>query len=144
MKFSYSQNYYYYLEKGMATHFSILAWRIPSTEEPGGLHGPWGSQRVRHDWATNTTTTINFIIPACSVVSDSVTPQTIACQAPLSLTFSRQEYWSGLPYPPPRDLPHSGIKPMALMPPSLAGGFFTTGHLGRPLLLLLSLLKLPK
>ena len=43
------------LEKGMATHSSILAWRIPRTEEPGGLHST-GSQRVRHDWATNTNT----------------------------------------------------------------------------------------
>ena len=41
------------LAKGMATHSSILAWRIPWTEEPGGLHSI-GSQRVRHDWATNT------------------------------------------------------------------------------------------
>ena len=41
------------LEKGMATHFSILAWRIPRTEEPNGLQS-MGSQRVRHDWATNT------------------------------------------------------------------------------------------
>ena len=40
------------LEKGMATHSSILAWRIPWTEEPGGLQS-MGSQRVRHDWATN-------------------------------------------------------------------------------------------
>ena len=39
------------LEKNMATHFSILAWRIPWTEEPGGLQSV-GSQRVRHDWAT--------------------------------------------------------------------------------------------
>ena len=44
------------LEKGMATHFSILAWRIPWTEEPGGLQS-MGSQRVGHNWATNTTTT---------------------------------------------------------------------------------------
>ena len=44
------------LEKGMATHSSILAWRIPWTEEPGGLQST-GLQRVRHDWATNTTTT---------------------------------------------------------------------------------------
>ena len=36
------------LEKGMATHSSILAWRIPWTEEPGGLYSPWG-HRVRHD-----------------------------------------------------------------------------------------------
>ena len=45
-----------------------------------------------------------------SVVSDSVTPCTIARQAPLSTGFSRQEYWSGLPCPPPGDLPNSGIK----------------------------------
>ena len=43
------------LEKGMTTHSSILAWRIPRTEEPGGLQSI-GSQRVRHDWATNTFT----------------------------------------------------------------------------------------
>ena len=41
------------LERGMATHFSILAWRIPRTEEPNGLQS-MESQRVRHDWATNT------------------------------------------------------------------------------------------
>ena len=43
------------LEKGMATHSSILAWRIAWTEEPGGFQS-MGSQRVRHDWATNTFT----------------------------------------------------------------------------------------
>ena len=41
------------LEKGMATHSSILAWRIPWTEEPGGLQS-MGSQRVREDWVTDT------------------------------------------------------------------------------------------
>ena len=47
-----------------------------------------------------------------SVVSDSfVTPWTVACQAPLSMGFSRQEYWSGLPFPSLRDLPNPGIKP---------------------------------
>ena len=44
-----------------------------------------------------------------SIVSDSVTPWTIACQAPLSMGFSRQEYWSGLPIPSPEDLPNRGI-----------------------------------
>ena len=43
------------LEEDMATHSSILAWRIPGMEEPGGLQS-MGSQRVRHDWATNTFT----------------------------------------------------------------------------------------
>ena len=48
------------------------------------------------------------------------------CQAPLSIGFSRQEYWSGLPCPPPGDLPDSGIGPMSLKSPALAGRFFTT------------------
>ena len=39
------------------------------------------------------------------------TPLTVACQAPLSMGFSRQEYWSGLPFPSPRDLPNPGIEP---------------------------------
>ena len=61
-----------------------------------------------------------------SVVSDSVTLWTVACQASLPLGFSRQEYWRGLPCPPPRDLPYPGIKPVSLISLALAGGFFTT------------------
>ena len=56
-----------------------------------------------------------------------VTLWTIAHQAPLSMEFSRQEYWSGLPGPPPGDLPNPGIKPASLMSPALAGAFFTSG-----------------
>ena len=52
------------------------------------------------------------------------TPGTAALQAPLSMEFSRQEYWSGLPFPPPGDLPNPGIKPVSLTSPALAGGFF--------------------
>ena len=51
---------------------------------------------------------------------------TVACQAPLSMGFSRQEYWSGLPCPPPGNLPNPGTEPMSLMSPALAGGFCTT------------------
>ena len=54
------------------------------------------------------------------------TPWTIVHQAPLSMEFSRQEYWSGLSFPPPGDLPDPGITPASLMSPALAGGFFTT------------------
>ena len=50
---------------------------------------------------------------------------TVACQAPLSMRFFRQEYWSGLPCPPPGDLPDPGIEPASLMSSALAGGFFT-------------------
>ena len=64
-----------------------------------------------------------------SGVSDSATPWTAAHQAPLSLGFSRQEYWSGLPSPSPEDLPDPGIDPTS---PALAGGFFTTEPCGKP------------
>ena len=66
----------------------------------------------------------------CSVVFDSATPWTIAHQAPLFMEFSRQEYWSGLPFPP-GDLPDPGIEPMSLVSPALAGGFFTTEPPGK-------------
>ena len=55
-----------------------------------------------------------------------VTPWTVAHQARLSMEFSRQEYWSGLPFPMPGDLPDPGIEPVSLVSPAPAGGFFTT------------------
>ena len=54
------------------------------------------------------------------------TPWTVAHQAPLSIGFPGQEYWSGFLCLPPGDLPNPGIKPVSLMSPALAGGFFTT------------------
>ena len=51
---------------------------------------------------------------------------TAACQAPLSMEFSREEYWTGLPCPPPGHLPDLGMEPTSLMSAALAGGFFTT------------------
>ena len=56
------------------------------------------------------------------------TPWTVARQAPLFMGFSRQEYWSELPFLPPGDLPDPGIKPTSL---ALAGGFFTTDPRGK-------------
>ena len=61
-----------------------------------------------------------------------VAPWTVACQTPLSVEFSRQEYWSELPFPSPGDLPDLGIKPTSLVPPALAGRFFTTVPPGKP------------
>ena len=55
-----------------------------------------------------------------------VTLWTVAHQAPLSRGFPRQEYWSGLPCPPPGDLPNSGIEPVSLTSAALADKFFTT------------------
>ena len=70
-------------------------------------------------------------LPACmlgrfSHVRLLATLWSVACQAPPSFRVSRQEYWSGLPCPPPGDLPDPGIEPTSLMSPALAGRFFTT------------------
>ena len=62
-----------------------------------------------------------------------VAPWTVACQSPLSIEFSRQEYWSGLPCAPPGDLPDPGIEPMSPASPALAGGFLTTAPPGKNL-----------
>ena len=53
-------------------------------------------------------------------------PWTVAHQAPLSVGLPRQEHWSGLPFPPPGDLPDTGIEHMSPESPALAGGFLTT------------------
>ena len=67
----------------------------------------------------------------CCLVAQScldtfATSGTAAQQDPLSIEFPRQEYWSGLPFPSPGDLLNSGIEPMSLVSPSMAGGFFNT------------------
>ena len=87
------------LEKEMATHSSVLAWRIPWTEEPGGLQS-MGSQRVRHDWVTNITLLLHYIYnylhgvfiafssvaQSCLLLCDPI--DCSACQASLSITNS--------------------------------------------------------
>ena len=60
------------------------------------------------------------------------TPWAVAPQAPRSMGFSRYEYWSGLLFPSPGDLPDPGIEPGSLESPELAGGFFTSAPPGMP------------
>ena len=69
---------------------------------------------------------INLTAYVLSCVRLFVTPWTVACQAPLSMEFSMQEYWSWLPFPLLRGLPDPEIKPLSLASPALVGGFFTT------------------
>ena len=76
-------------------------------------------------------TSFGYIFVLCvlshfSHVQLGATRWTIACRVPLSMGFSRQEYWSGLPFPSPGDLPNPGLKPVYLMSHALAGGFFIT------------------
>ena len=177
------------LEKEMATHSSVLAWRIPGMGEPGGLPSV-GSHRVGHDWsdlaaaaAVGIKCCLTVLLIFIPLVTNDVeylfvcayclfvyflwrnvcsyplfifhlsylsllfwilapyhmyhavlshfsqlytTLWAIACQVPLSVGFSQQEYWSGLLCPPPGDLPKLGIKPVSLMSPALVGEFFTT------------------
>ena len=61
-----------------------------------------------------------------SLVQLFATPWTLAHQAPLSMGFSRQEHWSGPPFPSPGDLPDPGIEPASLVSLALEGGFFIT------------------
>ena len=62
----------------------------------------------------------------------SVTLWTEACRASLSVGLSRQEYWSGLPWPPPGDLPNPGIKPTSLKSPELQVDSLPVSHWGSP------------
>ena len=71
-------------------------------------------------------TIVHAVLSCFNCVQLFATLWTVAHQAPLSMGFSRQEYWSGLPCLPPGDLPDPGIEPGSLMSPALAGGFFTT------------------
>ena len=91
------------LEKEMETHSSILAWEILWTEEPGGLQS-MGSKE----------SDMLLLLSHFSCVQLLVSPWMVACEAPLSMGFSRQEYWSGLPLPSPGDLQDSGIEPGSL------------------------------
>ena len=65
-----------------------------------------------------------FVSQSCLTLCNTM--DFVARQAPLSLGFSRKEYWSGLPFPSPDDLLYPGIELMSLMSPALSGGFFTT------------------
>ena len=92
------------LEKGMSTHSSILAWRIPWTEEPGRL-SKWDRRELDMTEQLSFHFLHHFEALVISHVQFFATLWTVLCQTPLSMGFFRQEYWSGLPFPPPRELP---------------------------------------
>ena len=89
------------------------------------------TEQLPHRYTDRSHTDIHTYMHVCmlshlSQVQLFVTLWTIACQVPLSMGFSRKEYWNGLPCPPPGDLPDPGIKPVSLTSPALTGRFFTT------------------
>ena len=98
------------LEKGMSTHSSILAWRIPWTEEPDRL-SKWDGRELDMTEQLSLHFLHHFKALVISHVQLFVTTWTVARWVPLSMEFSRQEYWSGLTFPSPGDHPNPGIKP---------------------------------
>ena len=134
------------LEEGMATHSSILAWRIPWTEESGGL------QSIGSKWLFFTSLSLcNFYyILIYSLVFVHLLSCVWLCDpmdcgmpgASLHGDFHKK-YWIGLPFSTPKDLPGSGVENISASP-ALAGGFFTTiYHQGSPIYNLRVMLILP-
>ena len=100
---------------------------LPGSPVPGILQGrilEWVAISSSNTWKWKVK------VKSLSCVRHLATPWTVAYQAPLSMGFSREEYWSGLPFPSPVDLPDPGIEPKT---PALAGRFFTTVPPGKPL-----------
>ena len=94
------------------------------TEEPGGLQSI-GLQRVQHDWVTTYSTAqeLSRFSSGLLLWCFKVKLKVLVTQAPLSLEFSRQEYWNGLPFPSPGDLLNPGMKPVS---PALQADFLPT------------------
>ena len=113
----------------------------PNTDkkyEYKGLHTP----SLRQPWLPSLSPSIYMLcenmLSHFSRVRFFATLYTVAHQVPLSTGFSSQEYWSGLPCPPPEDLSNPGIEPVSLMSPALASGFFTTSAIWEALYILCS------
>ena len=112
-------------EKGMATHSRILAWRTSWTEEPDRLQsmGVQSQTRLSNQH-------FHSLQSACvlSCVRLFATLWTVAHQTLVSVGFSRQEYWTGLPFPPSGDLPESEIKTASPVSPTLQADSLVLNH----------------
>ena len=102
---------------GTSACSSLVVWPHLSAGEAGKCSPPSG-QALSHLPTYVCAKSLQLCLTLCG-------PWSVAQQVLLSIRFSRQEYWSRLPCPPPRDLPNPGIEPISLTSPALAGGFFT-------------------
>ena len=90
---------------------------------------PTAASCPNHYWESSAALSLSHIRMLCLVTQSFLTlwtQWTVTCHAPLSIGFSRQDYWNGLTCPLLGDLPDLGIEPVSLKSPELAGGFFTT------------------
>ena len=113
-------------------YYSLLCTPLLAVFFTDLKRSPSGHTHVRlHSFSVQDSS--QWRMPAQSLIMfHSVTPWTVAHQAPLSMGFPRQEYWSGLPFPTSGDLPNPGIEPMSLVSPALAGRFSTIAPPGSP------------
>ena len=136
------------LEREMAAHSSTLAWKILWTEEPGGLQSMGLQSQIQLNdftftWANSGRRwmagklvcwspwgcKLSEWVKSLSCVQLFVALWTVAHQAPPSIGFSRQENWSGLPFPSPGDLPNPRIEPRS---PALQADALTSKPPGKP------------
>ena len=109
---------------GDSTRYSVITYRGKESEKNGCMYMRIYQFAV-HLKPRHTVKSTVCLLSRFSHVGFFATLWIVAHQSPLSMGFSRQEYWSGLPCSPPGDLPDPGIKPTSLMSPAMAGGFFT-------------------
>ena len=122
-------------------------WHVGSPQTKDGTSVPCITRQILNHWTTRETSASRLFRTFCfpnptvwkwqwcwklkslSYVQLFVTTWTVACQAPLCMEFSRQEYWCRLPYPPPGDLPNPGIEPT---PPALQADSLPCEPPGKP------------
>ena len=123
--------------------FLVVQWLRLSAPEAEGLNSipSWETRSHMPQLRPGATKQINVCVCVCVCTRARMcacaqthchvrlfgTPWTVACQAPLPMEFSRQGYWSGVPFPTSRDLSDPRMEPTSLVSPALVGGFFTTG-----------------
>ena len=117
------------LEKEMATHSNILAWRIPMDRGTWWttVHGVAKSQTLLRDWNFHIHGGGGLIAKSCLTL---VSPMDCSLPGSSPMGFSRQEYWSGLPFPSLGNLPNPGIEPR---PPALQADSLLTEPPGKPI-----------
>ena len=125
--------------------YQVWSCHIVLRHEDWGNLGGWGvcqvNQPLKYNWIDHLELSpgknkSKRYVHACSVTNSYPTLATLwteACQAPLSMGFSKQEYWSGWPFPPPGHLPNPEIKLTSLASPELASRFLTTKPSGKPI-----------
>ena len=112
----------------MFLNISLSRDRNRVMSKPLSDHFQWAAKR-NYSYCLGTSSVLRCESEnvSCSVMSSSLQPPwTTACQAPLSMGFSKQKYWRRLPWPSPADLLGPGNQPISLMSPAMAGRFFTT------------------